>query len=209
MGRQVGGPNGLIIGKVGSIIGSSRNGIPYVKGPYEKRTSKVSAKELANRKKFAAAQAWLKPLLDIVREGFRGYSQRSYGFSAAKSWLLKNAFVKHGDELRIDPALVKVSSGDLSNPENMEVSVIESRALKFTWTPEKTGKNSSDQIMMLAYNVEEHLATYKTTGQFRSAGEDTLVLKRSKGKKFHVYAAFIASDRSRQSESVYLGEWQM
>ena len=92
MGRLVSGINGPIIGKVGTVIGSSRNGIHYVKGPYKKRTLTVSAKELDNRKKFAAAQAWLAPLVDFVREGFRGYSQRSQGFIAAKSWLLEKRF---------------------------------------------------------------------------------------------------------------------
>ena len=135
MGRLISGLNGPIQGKVGTVIGSSRNGIPYIKGPYQKRTSRVSKKELANRKKFAAAQAWLAPLLDFVREGFRGFSQRSQGFIAAKSWLLKNAFVKDGDRLRIDPALVKVSSGDLRNPENIAVSLTETWDLKFTWNP--------------------------------------------------------------------------
>ncbi len=105
MGRLLGGVNGQIQGKVGTMIGSSRNGIPYVKGPYKNRTPTVSAKELLNRKKFATAQAWLAPILDFVRVGFRGYSQRSQGFVAAKSWLLKNGFTGQGEDLRIDPAL--------------------------------------------------------------------------------------------------------
>ena len=209
MGRLIHGLNGPIVGKVGTVIGSSRNGIPYIKGPYEPRTKRVSAKELANRKKFAAAQAWLAPLLPFVREGFRGFSQRSQGFIAAKSWLLKNAFVKDGDELRIDPALVKVSSGDLRNPENIVVSLTENEALKFTWNPEKDGAHPQDQIMMLAYDVERTTPVYITTGQFRSTGEDILHLRGGQGRKFHVYAAFNAADRSRQSDSVYLGEWKI
>ncbi len=81
-------------GRSGTVVGSSRNGIPYLKAKSKGRTPTVSDRELFNRKKFAAAQAWLKPLLNFVREGFRGYSQRSHGFIAAKSWLLKNAFVE-------------------------------------------------------------------------------------------------------------------
>ncbi len=210
MGRLVGGINGQIQGKVGKVIGSSRNGIPYVKGPHKKRTLKVSKKEQANRKKFAAAQAWLAPVLDFVREGFRGYSQRAQGFVAAKSWLLKNAFVGDGEELRIDPALVKVSLGDLPLPENLAVGLTESGDLRFTWDPgQKNGPDSVDQIMMLAYDVGKSEVTYKTTGQFRSAGEDILQITKTNGKNFHLYAAFNAADRSRQSESIYLGEWKI
>jgi hypothetical protein len=33
-------------------------------------------------------------------------------------------------------------------------------------------------------------------------------MHQSSGRNFHVYAAFNAADRSRQSDSVYLGEWK-
>src|ERR1700682_3994600 len=209
MGRLLGGVNGQIQGKVGTMIGSSRNGIPYVKGPYKNRTPTVSTKELLNRKKFAAAQAWLSPILKFVRVGFRGYSQRSQGFVAAKYWLLKNGFTGQGEDLRIDPALVKVSSGDLPNPQDIAVAFTETGNLKFTWNPAHVELQDSDQIMMLAYDVERAFAFLNTTGQLRSTGVDILKMDQTNGKNFHVYAAFNAADRSRQSDSVYLGEWKI
>ena len=208
MGRLLSGVNGQIQGKVGNLIGSSRNGVPYVKGPYKNRTQTVSAKELLNRKKFAAAQAWLAPILDFVRVGFKGYSQRSQGFVAAKSWLLKNSFTGQAEDLRIDPALVKVSSGDLPNPENIAVEFTDTGNLKFTWNPVYVDLHDKDQIMMLAYDVENSHALFITTGQLRSTGFDILKMSNSSNRNFHVYAAFIAADRSRQSDSVYLGEWK-
>jgi hypothetical protein len=210
MARIPNGIQGPVQGKVGTVIGSSRNGIPYIKGLYKNRTKSVSKKELANRKKFAAAQAWLSPLLDFVREGFRGFSQRSHGFIAAKSWLLKNSFVPDASGLRIDPALVKLSFGNLPLPANLAVNLAETGDLKFTWDPAyKDGTDRSDQIMMLAYDVEKSHAVFNTTGQLCSTGTDILTLDRTYGKNFHVYAAFNAYDRSRQSDSVYLGEWKI
>ena len=208
MGRLVAGIYGPVHGKVGTIVGSSRNGVPYIKGLYKNRTAVVSKKELLNRKKFAVAQAWLKPLLEFVRQGFRGHSQRSEGFVAAKSWLLKNAMVINGDEIRVEPALVKVSSGDLPNPKNLTVSLTETGDLTFSWDPSSGNTDDHDQIMMLAYNVEKPKPVFNTTGQFRSVGTDTLVMGDAKGI-YHVYAAFSAADRSRQSDSVYLGEWKI
>ena len=208
MGRLLGGVNGQIQGKVGTMIGSSRNGVPYVKGPYKNRTQTVSEKELLNRKKFATAQAWLSPILDFVRVGFRGYSQRSQGFIAAKSWLLKNSFTGQEEDLRIDPALVKVSSGDLPNPENIAVEFTETGNLKFTWNPVYVDLRDKDQIMMLAYDIEKANVIFNTTGQLRSTGFDILDMQQSRDRIYHVYAAFNAADRSRQSDSVYLGEWK-
>jgi hypothetical protein len=206
MARLINGIMGPIHGKVGTVIGSSRNGVPYIKGLYKDRTLRVSKKELYNRKKFAASQAWLSPLKDFVRVGFKGYSERSQGFIAAKSWLLKNAFKSDGDGLQIDPALVKVSSGDLANPKDIAVSQTETGHLIFTWNSADDGSNPSDQIMMLAYDVEKGYAMIKTTGQFRSAGTDILKTEPRNGTNFQVYVAFNAADRSRQSESIYLGE---
>jgi hypothetical protein len=65
MGRLVSGINGPIIGKVGDVVGSSWKGIPYLKGKYKKRAKNVSDKELANRERFAKAQAWLAPIKRI------------------------------------------------------------------------------------------------------------------------------------------------
>ena len=209
MGRLINGINGPIHGKVGKVHGSSRNGVPYIKGPYKPRTLKVTVKELQNRKKFALAQSWLAPLVKFVREGFRGYSQRSHGFIAAKSWLLKNAIIVNGDEMSIDPALVKVSSGDLPNPKNIQVSLTETGSLQFTWDTTNDASQAKDQIMMLAYDIERRHAVYSTTGQFFNTGTDVLTLDPSYGKNFHVYAAFNAADRSRQSDSMYLGEWKI
>ena len=208
MGRLLGGVNGPIQGKVGNMIGSSRNGIHYIKGPYKNRTPTVSRKELLNRKKFAMAQAWLAPLVDFVREGFRGYSQRSRGFVAAKSWLLKNSFTGEEEDIRIDPALVKLSWGDLPNPKDIAVALTETGNLKFTWNPGDDVTGQKDQVMMVAYDIETALVVSIITGQFRSTGSDILQVDRMGNNSFHVYAAFNAADRSRQSDSVYLGEWK-
>lgn len=209
MGKLIGGLNGPFIGKVGDVIGSSRNGVPYMKGPYKSRTKSISEKEIFNRRKFAAAQLWLKPLLPVVRIGFNGISRSSGGFISAKSYLMRNALKTEGQEIIVDPELVKVSSGDLPMAENVSFSRSGLNELTFTWNSE--GLISSfdrDQVMMIAYNIEGNQISYNLTGQFRSVGADVLPLKLDliPGSVFHIYVAFVASDRSRQSDSLYLGE---
>jgi hypothetical protein len=110
--------------------------------------------------------------------------------------------------LRIDPAVVKVSFGSLPNPENIAVAWTDTGHLKFTWNPTKGETGDNDQVMMLAYDVERAFAFINTTGQLRSTGVDILQMDQIHGQNFHVYAAFNAADRSRQSDSVYLGEWK-
>jgi len=60
-------------------------------------------------------------------------------------------------------------------------------------------------VMLLAYDIDNAKAYFTTIGQFRSAGADILNTDPMPGKTYHIYCAFTAADRSRQSDSVYLG----
>lgn len=217
MGTLSSGINGPIKGKVGTVHGSSRYGKPYIKGPHKNRTKKVKAKEKQNRSKFSAAQFWLKPITDYVRQGFNGftYKEASQGFVAAKSHLLLNAFEGTGDQRVINPALAMVSYGSLPLADHIKVEKLDDQTLKFSWENRwKEGMDAYDQVMLLAYDIGNEDACMKLTGQFRQLGEDTLQVHyplgrhpgEKKGATFHCYFAFIAADRSRQSDSIYLGE---
>ena len=210
MGKLNSGLQGSFGGQVGKVVGSSWKGIPYIKSAYKSRTKKISKKEVANRNKFGMAQEWLKPLLPFVREGFKGYSETVEGYLAAKSWLLRNCFTGDGSNIRIDPALMKVSSGELLLPGDMTVGQTKAGHLQFTWDstpiPETSGQ---DQAMLLAYDVENKVAWYTLTGQFRSVGSDTLEIDTKPGRTYQVYLAFTAADRTRQSDSAYLGELKL
>ncbi|HEY1061196.1 MAG TPA: DUF6266 family protein [Daejeonella sp.] len=205
MARLINGINGPFIGKAGSVIGYTVNGVGYMKGLYKKRTKKPKEGEILNRKKFAAAHAWLLPIKDFVKVGFKGYNERFQGFAAAKSWLMKNCMQVTDGEIRIDPALVKISSGNLPLPENIQCSLQEPDTFRISWTPNWEQGFRYDQAMVLAYRLEfdphgEVLSSDRTSGE-------VLVTVDPSPNPYHVYLAFIAADRSRQSDSVYLGEF--
>ena len=208
MGRLINGINGPIVGKVGAVIGSSYKGVPYLKGPYKPRTKRISDTEKGNRSRFSMAQQWLKPLLPFLRQGFKGYNPPMVeGFIAAKSHLMKNAMEGTGADSIINPAKVKVSYGDLPLSDNIAVKLIEGNQLQFTWdVPAVKGRAQMDQVMMLAYDIKNKIAKFSMPSQFRSTGSDILELPKIKDRTYHVYAAFVAHDRSCQSDSVYLGE---
>jgi hypothetical protein len=208
MGRLVNGPNGPIVGKVGTIVGSSINGRYYIKGPYKRRTKKAIEGEQNNRNKFKMAQLWLSPLTEFVRVGFKGYAEKFQGAKGALSYLLHNSFEGEQPNMSINPALVKVSYGNLPLPADISIAQIEEngvKKLRFIWDPTVIeGIHPSDQIMMLAYNPETRWLQYNITGQLRSTGTDTLKLE-CPSDTYHIYCAFVAHDRSSQSHSIYLG----
>jgi hypothetical protein len=208
MGKLPNGILGPIEGKVGTVIGSSRNGIPYLKGPYKKRKKKAKGGEKQNHQKFATAQNWLSPITPFLRVGFKGYTQKAPGFRGAISHLLNNGFEGVAPHQVIQPKLVKVSFGDLPLSENITVEKWEQKYLKFSWdTGIVEGGSSKDQVMLLAYNPEEKSKIMSLTGNFRGTGTDQLIFPFGLGGIYHVYLAFVSADRSSQSNSVYLGEF--
>src|SRR5690606_3884873 len=214
MARLKNGINGSISGKVGSVIGSSGRGIDYIKS-LPRRRKPVTENELKSRFRFALSQAWLSPLLLFVRVGFKGYTETFEGFAAAKSYLSKNAFEGEGFETTVNPALMKVSYGDLPLSKDIRFEKISDTELIFKWNTEiPRGAHPDDQVMLLAYNVKEEDepnsgdAVFNLTGQFRKVGSDTLSIipdSYNPNLTYHIYVAFSAFDRSSQSDSVYLG----
>lgn len=206
MAKYKNGIHGDFSGKVGKVVGATWRGIPYMRSLPSPRTGSVSEAEMGNRNKFALAHHWLQPLLPFVRVGFKGYSATIEGFLAAKSYLLRNAFESDGDNLIINPALVKVSHGDLLLPGNITATKTEN-AIQFTWdtTAIKKG-NRFDQVMLLAYDIDNGKAINHNPGQTRINGSDLLQVGAATFERtFHLYVAFVAADRSMQSDSVYLG----
>lgn len=209
MARYTNGIHGPFSGLVGTVVGASRNGKPYMRSRPSKRTIPPTPKEAANRRKFALAQKWLAPIVDLVREGFRGYSEKSEGFIAAKSYLLKNAVEGEGEKMVINPALVKVCYGDLPLPDNIIAEHAGNGQIKFSWDTVNTPDGRwSDQVILLAYDIERGNALRILHGQLRMNGSDVLEMYGYKGT-VHLYIAFESADRSRRSESVYLGEMEI
>jgi hypothetical protein len=203
MARYKNGINGIFIGKVGTVVGSVWNGIPYMRSAGNPRTAPAGENEQANRDKFAAAHTWLKPLLPILREGFKNYSPTSYGYNAAKSYTLKYAM----DLGQVQPAQIKISSGDLPVSADLTANLVAAETIEFTWSTASGGYlERNDQIVVLAYHPESGTAIYEIHGAFRHTGIQTMDISTAfSGKTVQVYAAFISADRSRQSDSVYLG----
>jgi hypothetical protein len=200
------GINGPFNGKLGTVVGCTWKGIPYMRSLPKKRTGKVSEAAQRNRKKFDLAQQWLKPLTPFLRVGFKGYQERVEGFVAAKSYLLKNAMDPHEDQFIINPEKMVVSFGSLAGPLDAQVILTDANILQFTWSTSAQEKvNPLDQVMMMAYCVEEKEAIYQTIGVFRKIGIDELILPpHFKHKSVLTYLAFVSADRMSQSMSVYL-----
>lgn len=205
MGKLIQGINGPISGKVGTVVGSSIDGVPYIKSTYKKRTEKISEKEQHNRNRFAVAQAWIRPIIGFVKQGFRAHMQDSRGFVKAVGYTLKHALTETDGQLLVDPALVMISRGTLELPQHIQMQC-EGNELILSWEalPPHT-KNADNQVVVLAYGPEEKLFFGTTTGQFLKTGQERITLPKRANLNYHIYFAVISSDRSAQSDSIFLG----
>ncbi|MDP4252177.1 MAG: DUF6266 family protein, partial [Bacteroidota bacterium] len=108
-------------------------------------------------------------------------------------------------DISINPALVKLSHGTLPLPADIKVERNGSR-LQFSWDPAGIEDgHPKDQVILLAYDIDHSQVTTVIPGQFRETGADSMTLPPEEMRTWHIYLAFVAQDRSRQSDSVYLG----
>lgn len=203
MARNTNGVLGTFNGKIGPVVGYLWKDLSVMRSLPKKRASAPTAGELLNQKKFALTQAWLRPLTAYVRVGFKGFSPHNEGFTAAKSWLSKNALKVENGIPVIHPELAKISFGDLPLPSEIKAELTAPRVIKISWST-NDGHNAHDQVMVVAYEPYKSEVGYMY-GPVRITGECELPLEM--GKEYHVYASFTATDRTRQSDSVYLGKF--
>lgn len=212
MGKAPDGPSGPVSGKVGNLVYYTVNGEGFVRHTPGKRTGKKTKKEKNNTSGFTKAQAFLTPLKDLLKVGYKDYGTKTGGYRGALSYALKNAVRGEFPDRYIDPALVRVCGGDLHFPLNTEIVLEAGNELRFNWSPE-SGDNGNpyDQVFMLAYALPDEKRRLGTkvgvsTGALRMSGTDSLQLSaRKEAVEYHVYMGFIAKDRSCQSHSQYMG----
>lgn len=196
--------NGRIFGKVGNLVYSSRNGVSYVKQAPKPSTKKPSAKQQAQRQKFALAMHFLSPLREILKES----SQKCKGVKSPSSHIISEAITGIYPDFKIDYSKVRLISGDLARPDAEMAYLKESRSLSFCWS-DILSFNAfyDDELIALIYCPSSkqswHPIYLKAT---RVAGYCAITLPvEFTGKDSFVWLAYGSRDRRLFSSSVYLG----
>jgi len=201
--------NGFLSGKIGETVHYQARGRQLVRRRPVRKAPPTEG-ELLSRHMLELTTAWIKPVLEFVRIGFRKYHENYEGFNAAVSVVRKEALQKNGYNSSIDPSKARLSHGNLANAEDLQAELLPDGTLNFTWIPTADADASPrDRVMLLAYNVEKAFAVQETFGNKRLSGSDSLQLPLNIPGSYHLYAAFIAEDLGRQSQSKYLGSVQL
>ena len=207
MGKIKQGIFGGFSGKVGNVIGSSWNGIPYMRSMPTSFNDPKTLKQKMQRGKFTAVLSALQPITTFLRVGFKTYAQGRSAFNAAMSHTFKHAITGEYPNYTIDYAKLHVSLGNLTGVDVVTTSVLVGKIELFWNNNSGTGNaQASDKALIVAINPAKGESAYITDGASRASGREELVMPPSwQGDEVKVYLAFISEDGKEVATSVYCG----
>jgi hypothetical protein len=197
---------GPFSGTVGTVIGGTWNGIPYMRSKPGPRKGAPSEKQVAQQVRFTVMVKYLQPMTDLLALGFRDSSARMSGFNIAVKYNLDSALTGVYPDFTVDPAGLLVSRGPLRAAQSAAVASAVAGQLAFSWKDNTVSGSSSagDKAILVAYSPELHQVVFTTAGAARSAQADVLAVPEFSGKKIDTYIGFVAAN-GRVSNSVYTG----
>lgn len=208
MGKLVQGILGGISGKVGTVIGSIRNGKAYVSGLRTSNKNPRTIRQQTQRMRFKLAQQLVSPASDFVRIGFRNYAIDQYARNVAMSRNLKLALVGDYPSFGIDPSMVVFSQGKLSGADDCKASVANNK-VSFSWT-DNSGEDDaqmSDFAMVMVYNFTKRKVVDSLEVASRMDGKVSVKIPANWNKdKLSCYIAFASVENEAVSDSIYIGD---
>ena len=208
MGTYRKGILGSFSGKVGTVVGSSWNGIDYMRSLPRPSSKAPTDLQLIQRVKLALATGFLRPVSALVNIGYKSLAVKQTGFNVATAQVIADAFTGIYPDLEIDYSKVLISKGNLTGAWNAVAASNAANTLNLSWTDNSgsgTGK-PDDKAVLLAYNAEQNQYVYTINGGERSTGVDSLLLPANfSGDTVHIWIAFIAADKKTISTSIYAG----
>ena len=207
MGTIKQGILGGFSGKVGTVVGSSWKGLSYMRGQAQSVKNPRTAKQKAQRDKFALALSFIRPIQSFIKVGFKTYAVHQSEFNAAMSYTLKNAIKGTYPSFTIDYAQAMVSRGSLAKPLNIQKQNNDNE-IAVSWQDNSGTANAldTDFAMVMAYNPEKEEAVYDMATACR--GDEGASLQYPSdwaGDTVHIYLAFVSEDGTLVSDSDYVG----
>lgn len=191
---------GRIIGKHGTAVGAIREGKPVLR-VFTPPANPKTAKQIAQRTKFAFVWKALKPLRRLFYIGFGSKK----GYYEAISWVLKNAITGVSPNFTIDFSKVKIASGSLSKARSSQITAAAGNVVTVEWDSVLWGEGSLDDLAHVVY-VDPLAGAYLhfATNAKRQDGEFTTTLTGvPAGITLHVWLFFAFEDQ--RSDSQYAG----
>ncbi len=213
MGTIRKGVNGGFSGKAGSVIGSSWNGIDYIKGLYKKRTKPFTQEQLEQQAKLQVIGRFLFPLKALMRLGFRQRAQakQQTGMNVAITENLKNALSGSYPQFAIDYSKVRLSDGGLLRAGSEEID-FDNGLMTIRWEGEVSGISGhpDDEVFILFYHPQEEYFFMPKEPLQRNMQEAVVeVPRRLKSGTVHGWIFLVERNKQDASKTEYLGSVEL
>lgn len=205
---------GGVRGKIGNVVGSSWNGIDYLKTLPSHYTDAKTEVQVSNRSKFLRVIRFLQPITEFIRVGFKSQAVKKTAFNAATAYHYHNAITGEYPDIVMDFTKVMVSRGNLTGAYNAGAASSTPAKIQLSWMDNSGGGSakSDDVAMVVVYHpqlLESHFTL--NAGSRADAGAELTLPQSFSGGKVEVYLGFMALDAlgsqamKSVSNSAYVG----
>jgi hypothetical protein len=207
MARPGKGILGDFSGKVGTVVGSSWRGIPYMRSlPSRKKNVKLTEAQQLQQAKFALATSFIGAFTPLFETSFQQTAGQT-GRNAALANLVTQAIGGVYPNLLIEHSLAMVAKGSLKKADNANADSPAPGKLRFSWT-DNTGlgnATANDKAILVAYCPETNDVAFTIEGGIRQTGEFELDVPSFSGKQVHTWISFRSAKGKLTADSVYAG----
>ncbi|WP_316788874.1 DUF6266 family protein [Pedobacter frigoris] len=208
MARVNNGIFGNYSGKVGSLVFYQVNDKTYVRSKGEITTDPSDDQQYC-RREMALATFFVKSVLKFLRVGWlpEAKLKKSSAYHLAMSYHKKHAIKIVGSIVELDYSKALLSKGSLL-PAQLPTVILDPEGLLFSWFTDQLQPQQSDwdQVMLMAYYPATGNAVYILGGVNRAAGSMVLEIPAEmRVGSVETYIAFVNTDRTATSDSVYTG----
>ncbi len=210
MGTYKKGILGSFSGKVGTVIGSSWNGIHYMRSLPKPSSKAPTDLQLLHRAKFGMVSGFLKPISTLVNLGYKSQAFGMTGYNVATADMMAGAITGIYPDLEIDYTKVLFSKGSLTGVFSAAATSPDPGEVNIAWADNSgsgTGQ-ATDKAVVLLYNPLKSAFVYNlSTGAQRSAAVDTIIVPAEfSGDTVQVWIAFMTPDKKTFSTSIHAGQ---
>jgi hypothetical protein len=194
-------------GKVGTVIGFTRKGISYIRGLATTFTNPNTPAQQEQRAKFALVMKFLRPLVALLRVGFKQAASTMSGFNAAMAYTLNNAVKGVYPALEIDFQKVLICQGNLPGALNPAAVSTVAGKIAFTWenNAQDFGAAATDKVVLVAHSATLGKSVSVIGSATRSTGAQELTVPDSfSGQEVQTYIGFCNGSESEFSNGEFL-----
>lgn len=208
MGTYNNGILGAFKGKVGNVVGSTWNGVKYMRAVPVSVKDPKTEKQLAQRQRFGLMTSFMRKFRPVVNIGFRKGAGNMSASNRAASYNIKNAVDGEYPDQEIRFDMLRFSRGDLTGSYNASAVSANTGELTITWA-DNTGDGSAspdDTLVVSLYSAERDSVFFRVEAAERQDGTVSIALPESyHGDTVETYIFFVSADEEQVSDSDYLG----